>query len=103
MSETTTFRPTIQSFRDDFGILWELRNGATVLFTTNDLTIAREAFMAIKAAGCLTEDDALQVLYYAEDEGPTCGICDGLGHGYPGAGPCPLEEADYSGEPWWAL
>lgn len=25
-------------------------------------------------------------------EGPTCSICDGLGHGYPGAGPCPLEE-----------
>lgn len=22
----------------------------------------------------------------------TCSICDGLGHGYPGAGPCPLEE-----------
>jgi hypothetical protein len=21
-----------------------------------------------------------------------CSICDGLGHGYPGAGPCPLEE-----------
>jgi len=36
-------------------------------------------------------------------EGPTCSICDGLGHGYPGAGPCPLEVADYSGEPAWAL
>lgn len=21
----------------------------------------------------------------------TCSICDGLGHGYPGGGPCPLE------------
>lgn len=21
-----------------------------------------------------------------------CSICDGAGHGYPGAGPCPLEE-----------
>jgi hypothetical protein len=27
-----------------------------------------------------------------DDEGPTCLICDGVGHGYPGAGPCPLEE-----------
>ena len=27
-----------------------------------------------------------------EYEGPTCSICDGLGHGYPGGGPCPLEE-----------
>lgn len=26
------------------------------------------------------------------DEGPTCSLCDGLGHGYPGGGPCPLEE-----------
>jgi hypothetical protein len=26
-----------------------------------------------------------------------CAICDGLGHGQPGYGPCPLEEA-----PWWA-
>lgn len=27
-----------------------------------------------------------------EPEGPTCSICDGLGHGYPGGPPCPLEE-----------
>lgn len=27
-------------------------------------------------------------------EGPTCPICDGLGHGYPGAGPCPIESPD---------
>ena len=26
------------------------------------------------------------------DEGPTCSLCDGLGHGYPGGPPCPLEE-----------
>lgn len=26
------------------------------------------------------------------DEGPYCSICDGLGHGYPGGRPCPLEE-----------
>lgn len=26
------------------------------------------------------------------DEGPCCSICDGLGHGYPGGPPCPLEE-----------
>ncbi len=25
------------------------------------------------------------------DEGPTCSICDGVGHGYPGGPPCPLE------------
>ena len=24
-------------------------------------------------------------------EPPTCSLCDGLGHGYPGGGPCPLE------------
>ena len=38
------------------------------------------------------------------DEGPTCSLCDGLGHGYPGGGPCPLEErGNYDGEPAWAL
>lgn len=24
-----------------------------------------------------------------------CSICDGLGHGYPGGGPCPLEDRGY--------
>ena len=41
-------------------------------------------------------------------EGPTCSICDGLGHGYPGGGPCPLEDtmsdAEYEMERReWAL
>lgn len=40
--------------------------------------------------------------FWYDDEGPCCNICDGLGHGYPGGPPCPLEQADYSGEPWWA-
>lgn len=31
------------------------------------------------------------------DEGPTCSICDGLGHGYPGGRPCPLEDS-YDGD-----
>jgi hypothetical protein len=26
-------------------------------------------------------------------EGPTCSICDALGHGYPGGPPCPLEDS----------
>lgn len=29
---------------------------------------------------------------YGPPEPPTCSICDAFGHGYPGAGPCPLEE-----------
>ncbi len=38
-------------------------------------------------------DDAGEFLYGPESyEGPSCSICDGLGHGYPGGGPCPLEE-----------
>ena len=38
-----------------------------------------------------------------EWEGPTCNICDALGHGYPGGGPCPLEERgtyDGPGHAW---
>jgi len=69
----------------------------------------RIAFAAMQ--GRVTESDADEV--FADDElsgawtleapdeafepeepyeGPTCSICDGLGHGYPGAGPCPLED-----------
>lgn len=35
-------------------------------------------------------------------EGPTCSICDGLGHGYPGGGPCPLEDRGYDDGPGFA-
>ena len=28
-----------------------------------------------------------------QEPGPTCLLCTGSGHGYPGAGPCPLETA----------
>lgn len=50
------------------------------------------------AAG-VAEDDRLALLdlhapEVQEIEGPTCPICDGLGHGYPGAGPCPIESPD---------
>jgi hypothetical protein len=42
-------------------------------------------------------------LAYEEEYVPTCSLCDGAGHGYPGAGPCPLEErGSYDAEPWWA-
>mgnify|MGYP000911033681 CR=1 FL=1 len=40
------------------------------------------------------EGRATRVAVEVEDyyEGPTCSICDGVGHGYPGGRPCPLEE-----------
>jgi hypothetical protein len=50
-----------------------------------------------ECASCISiQDEAYN------DEGPSCSICDGLGHGYPGGPPCPLEVCDYSGEPEWA-
>lgn len=61
------------------------------------------------ASGATAEVDPTgRVIYISRDEdqeleGPTCSICDALGHGYPGGGPCPLEDVDYSGEPAWAL
>lgn len=30
----------------------------------------------------------------AAHDQPTCFICDGIGHGYPGGGPCPLEVSE---------
>lgn len=35
-----------------------------------------------------------------EYEGPTCSLCDALGHGYPGGGPCPLEMTGEEGVPF---
>jgi hypothetical protein len=31
---------------------------------------------------------------FQDEEGLSCSICDALGHGYPGGGPCPLESPD---------
>lgn len=40
---------------------------------------------------------------YGYDEGPSCSLCDALGHGYPGGPPCPLEDSGrYDDEPEWA-
>ncbi len=38
---------------------------------------------------------------FVEDEGPTCSICDGLGHGYPGGPACPLERGTDDGFDAW--
>lgn len=43
----------------------------------------------------LTEEDAYWASLPPEE---TCSICDALGHGYPGAGPCPLEERGFDNE-----
>jgi hypothetical protein len=33
-------------------------------------------------------------------DGPTCTLCDGVGHGYPGSlRPCPLEDRGWGDEP----
>lgn len=62
-----------------------------------------EAAMHAIAPPIVARYSATDADYYVyADEGPTCSICDGLGHGYPGGGPCPLEEgmseADYERE-----
>ena len=50
-------------------------------------------------AGPMSQED---VMFYFGWEGPTCSICDGLGHGYPGGGPCPLEDRGaYEPEERW--
>ncbi|MDQ6796454.1 MAG: hypothetical protein M3011_00275 [Actinomycetota bacterium] len=40
------------------------------------------------------DDDSHDDCYDWQAEGPTCSICDAVGHGYPGGGPCPLESPD---------
>jgi len=37
----------------------------------------------------------------AKDYVPSCSLCDAVGHGYVGGGPCPLEERGaYEPDPW---
>lgn len=38
-----------------------------------------------------TDAEAAEYLY-GPPEPPTCSLCDAVGHGYPGGGPCPLED-----------
>lgn len=48
-------------------------------------------------AGTMTADEAeAERLAASEAEMVLCSICDGIGHGQPGYGPCPIEE------PLWA-
>lgn len=46
--------------------------------------------------------DAERDVLGVDFEGPTCSICDGVGHGYVGGAPCPLEMRGEEGCPWWA-
>lgn len=54
----------------------------------------RNLMLAVDFAAGINEPDY---------EGPSCSICDGLGHGYPGGRPCPLEDrgwADAMDDEW---
>lgn len=41
--------------------------------------------------------------YYHSTPERTCRLCDGIGHGYPGAGPCYLEDYSYAGDRVWGV
>jgi hypothetical protein len=52
----------------------------------------------------VTPDEADDIARYEGWEGRTCSLCDAVGHGYPGAGPCPLEDrgwADQADDDGW--
>lgn len=38
---------------------------------------------------------------FAWEAGRSCSICDAIGHGYPGGGPCPLEDRGYDTDGIW--
>lgn len=58
--------------------------------------IASGRFALVGTAGRVLDivdiDDIPDFGQFDYDDGPTCSICDALGHGYPGGRPCPLEE-----------
>lgn len=52
--------------------------------------------MAVKCGNCKERHESavdVEECYFPEfyDE-RTCSLCDAVSHGYPGGGPCPLEE-----------
>lgn len=53
--------------------------------------MADDQEFAIWASEFGTTTDLFTTEAEGYDEGPSCSICDGLGHGYPGGPPCPLE------------
>jgi len=57
-------------------------------------TAGRLYWVDVDGRATLVENDG------QDYEGPTCPICDALGHGYPGAGPCPLEMTGEEGVPF---
>ena len=52
-----------------------------------DVAMVRRCFGLEHGLYSLEEQASIE----AQDEPQTCSICDGIGHGYPGAGPCPTE------------
>lgn len=78
---------------------------------TNTTTARREAqeadrfrLLSVHEAVATDLDDLAQYdAYLSEVRQGHCSICDGLGHGFPGGGPCPLEEQGEQGVPAWAM
>lgn len=69
--------------------LWvELETANEVLFAAQ--SAADEAFREVSRLEALIQPDWQDDGW---DEGPTCPICDGLGHGVPGTRPCPIEDS----------
>ncbi len=60
----------------------------------------RYRLLSIHEAVATDLDDLAQYDDYMSTVGRTCSICDAVGHGYPGGGPCPLEERGEDCPPW---
>lgn len=63
---TTKFHPVIQSFRDDFGINWEIRNGAEVIYMATSLGDAKSMFLELKDAKSTA--DAMDIIYGGQEQ-----------------------------------
>jgi hypothetical protein len=99
MPTTTTTQPTIAREVDTpepcFNVTVGDRRVRWLSFA-DATTIARRV-----ALGETLDDVELDVLGGGDEWFPTCSICDGAGHGYPGAGPCPLEDRGYDTDGIW--
>lgn len=82
---TLTRRREVKTVRfDDSPIPW---GGETII------SVEVEPYYSFDEDGSDAYDEVWQEEYFDATEAAIryCSICDGMGHGYPGGGPCPLE------------
>jgi len=93
--------PLIDTYGIDLAVEWAERTALAV--DRGYLRVVENYGYELTEAGSTLWDELHDAeadeAYY--DEGPSCSICDALGHGYVGGPPCPLEDRGYDTDGYW--